>query len=85
MYLKFQNRIMKPRIAILIVGEPNSGKTTTINFFDFQYDENEKMKKQCRKGWRHLQLFKGSLWAEFTLMCFSPSNVCMCGSPFERP
>lgn len=65
---------MKNKIAILIIGKQNSGKTTTIIFFDKVYNRDEKLKKYCRIGWRHLQLFKGKLHALFSLIYFIPSS-----------
>lgn len=39
------------KLAVLIVGEPNSGKTTTLKFFHNSYNANEV--DSLRQGWRY--------------------------------
>ena len=36
---------MKKKLAVLIIGKQNWGKTTTINYFDLVCDERDKLKK----------------------------------------
>tara|TARA_R110002072_G_scaffold287464_6_gene453184 strand:+ start:804 stop:1280 length:477 start_codon:yes stop_codon:yes gene_type:complete len=62
------------RLAILLIGKQNSGKTTTIHHFDKMYDERELDKVQCKRGWRHLQIFKEKLGALFVSMYFVPAS-----------
>ncbi|CAA0259840.1 hypothetical protein [Tenacibaculum maritimum] len=75
---------MKDKLAILIVGHQNSGKTTTIKYFDKVYDENETLKRYCRVGWRHLQLFKGKLYAIFSLIYFIPASPTETQKPLKK-
>ncbi len=74
---------MKNKIAILIVGNQNSGKTTTIKYFDKTYDENEKLKRYCKKGWRYLELFKGKLHAVLSLVYFIPASPSETQKPLK--
>lgn len=75
---------MKSKIAILIIGTQNSGKTSTIKYFDKKFDENEREKKQCRSGWRNLQLFKEELGALFLLIFFVPSSPTESNKPLSK-
>jgi hypothetical protein len=75
---------MKDKLAVLIIGNQNSGKTTTIKYFDKTYDENETLKKYCRVGWRHLQLFKGKLYAVFSLIYFIPASPTETQKPLKK-
>jgi len=65
---------MKNKLAVIIIGKQNSGKTTTIKYFDKIFDENEKLKKYYRVGWRRLTMFKGKLDALFLLIYFVPAS-----------
>jgi len=65
---------METKLAVLIVGEPDSGKSTTIRYFEQVNDENHKEKEICRIGWRHLQFFLGKLDALSCIVYFVPSS-----------
>lgn len=65
---------MKNKLAVIIVGTQNSGKTTTIKYFDHEYDEYKRLKKQCRAGGRLLVLHKNSLRALFSYIYFVPAS-----------
>ncbi len=64
----------KNRLAVILLGNHNSGKTATINYFDKKYDKHGRYKRTCRSGWRHLQLYKESLGVLFTLIYFVPAS-----------
>jgi hypothetical protein len=61
-------------IAVMIIGLPNTGKTTTIKFFEKECDENKKEKTRCRIGWKRIQLFLGKLDALSCIIYFVPSS-----------
>lgn len=65
---------MTNKIAVLLVGAQNSGKTSTINHFDTYYDEWDRTKKVCKVGWRHLQLHYKSLGSLISWIYFIPSS-----------
>jgi hypothetical protein len=64
----------KDKIAVLIIGNPNSGKTTTIKFFEKEYNEDHREKSVCRAGWRRVQLFLGKLDALSVFIFFIPAS-----------
>jgi len=64
----------KDKIAVLITGNPDSGKTTTIKFFEKKYDEDHREKRVCRAGWRRVQLFLGKLDALSVFIFFIPAS-----------
>lgn len=61
----------KNKLAVVLVGSQNSGKTTTIKAFDEQYGE-VKGKTYCKAGRRYLQLHK--LKALYTYIFFVPAS-----------
>ncbi|MCT4588805.1 MAG: hypothetical protein N4A71_13330 [Carboxylicivirga sp.] len=48
------------KIAIVILGEQNSGKTETLRKFVKTY--SDRRQKQMRAGWRELSIYKEHLW-----------------------
>lgn len=61
------------KLAIIIVGEPNAGKTTTLKEFVNTYN-NEKV-DVFRQGWRHnIELFKSYYNAIKIVAYFIPSS-----------
>jgi hypothetical protein len=42
------------------------------------------LKKYCRVGWRHLQLFKGKLYALISLIYFVPSSPTETQKPIKK-
>lgn len=70
--------------AIVLVGKQNSGKTTTINHFDKEFNENNILKKYCKMGWRSLQFFKGKLAAVFTYVYFIPASPTETKEPLKK-
>ena len=73
----------KNKLAIILLGKQNSGKTSTIKYFDKKYDEYNRNKKYCKKGWRHLQLFKEELGALFSLIYFIPASPSETNFPLK--
>lgn len=65
---------LNKRLAVILVGAQNSGKTTSIKYFDHEYDEYKRLKKQCRAGGRSLLLHKKSLRALFSYIYFVPAS-----------
>jgi len=74
----------KNRLAVILLGDHNSGKTATINHFDKKYDKHGRYKKTCRCGWRHLQLYKERLDALFTLIYFVPASPTETRNPIKN-
>jgi len=65
----------KDKIVVLIVGNHDSGKTTTIKRFEQIHDEANREIRQCRIGWRKsVQLFLGRLDALLAMIYFIPSS-----------
>ena len=58
----------------MIVGNKNSGKTTTIKNFEKLYHEDHPNKEVCRAGWRRLQLFLGKINALSAYIFFVPAS-----------
>lgn len=75
---------MKNRIAVVLVGTQNSGKTTTIKHFDSMYDEWGRTKKQCKAGWRYLRLHKSILNDLITQVFFIPASPTETGVSVEK-
>jgi GTPase SAR1 family protein len=71
-------------IAVVIVGERNSGKTTTIKSFEEEHDETGKKVRQCKIGWRRITLFLRKLDALKCLIYFIPSSPTETNIPLEN-
>ncbi len=65
---------MENNLAVLIVGEQNSGKSTTIKYFEQFNDENHHEKDRTRIGWKRLQFFLDKLDALICLVYCVPSS-----------
>lgn len=63
---------MKNKLAVVLVGMQNSGKTTTMKYFDKEYSEDNKLKKYCKAGRRYLQFYK--LKALYSYVFFVPAS-----------
>jgi hypothetical protein len=75
--------MINDKIAVIIVGERNSGKTATIKYFRREFDESKKEVIQCRIGWRRIQLFLHRLDALSCLIYFIPSSPSESNIPLE--
>lgn len=62
----------KNKLAVVLVGKQDSGKTTTIKHFDEKFDEFKRKKRYCRAGKRYLQLHK--LKALYSYIYFVPAS-----------
>ena len=74
----------KNRLAVILLGNHNSGKTATIKYFEKKYDKYGRYKRTCRSGWRHLQLYKEKSDALFTLMYFVPASPTETRNPLKN-
>lgn len=66
------------KLAIMIVGTQDSGKTTTINYFDKEYNWDNSLKRYCKRGRRYLYLYKNvskSISVEFYFIPASPTET----------
>ncbi len=62
------------RLAVMLIDTQNSGKTTTIKYFDTHYDEWGRTKKHTKNGWRHLKLHNNVLESLITWIYFIPAS-----------
>lgn len=60
------------------------GKTSTIKYFDQYCDEENKVKRYCKIGWRLLLLFKGMMNSLFTYIYFVPASPTETKKPLEK-